>query len=107
MSQFRYDGRVFDRVERALFGETAAIERQSKIRVSEMTDSEQMALLMLISLRRGGVMLTWDDMMNSVSPTDFEDVPEPIVAADEVVPPTAGVEAGSVATDTSGDGVNA
>ena len=28
MSQFKYDGRVFDRVERALFGETAAIEKE-------------------------------------------------------------------------------
>ena len=103
MSQFKYDGRVFDRVERALFGETAAIERQAKIRVSEMVDSEQMALLMLISLRRGGVMLTWLDMMQ-MSPTDFEDIPDPGVEADVEVPPTAGVEAGAAETTTSGDG---
>lgn len=95
----RYDDHEFDLIERPLFAEFAWVERQAGISAEDMTGTERQAALFLISMRRVGVMLTWEDIQQ-MSPRDFAEVkPEPEAAAADTVtepadPQTAGAEAG-------------
>lgn len=63
MPRFKFDGDEYELVESMLFAESSWIERQSKTPASKLTDTEQLAGQILVTLRRRQVMLTWDDIM--------------------------------------------
>jgi hypothetical protein len=66
---------VFDVVERPTFAEFSWIERQSGVPSEAMTSSEKGASIALLTLRRHGVMLTWNDIVQ-MSPVDFDYIDE-------------------------------
>lgn len=75
MGRFRYDGQVFDEVDRPLTRELAVYERQAGQGIKSWTDAEQTMVLAAIAMRRRGVVLSWNDLMES-SPADFDPVPD-------------------------------
>lgn len=103
--QVRFEEHEFELIDRPLFAEFAWVERQAGVSAQEMTGTERQAALFLISLRRTGVMLTWEDIQNTMSPADFEEIKaaaEAEAAAGDTVhepadPQPAGAEAGPVA----------
>ena len=81
-------GQTFDLVERPLFGELIWAEKESGISWSDMGAMGKQAVVVLLSLRRAGVMLTWQDIAN-LSPADFDSEPAAVVAAVDGVPAPA------------------
>jgi hypothetical protein len=99
--KIRFDGVEHELAKRPLWGELDMIEHQSKRAFESMSSTLQTAASVLLTLRRAGVALTWDDVM-AMSPDDFEWVDDP--ADDdpaEVDPPAAGAEAGDATTETT------
>ena len=93
MARFKWDNREFEQVESPLFAEIFWVEKQTKTDWDDMTSSERKLGVLLLSLRRGGVMLQWADTAEWTV-GDFEAVEE------EEVPTTPGDEAGSDETST-------
>lgn len=84
MSTFTFKDQEYELVERPTFGECAWVERQAKTGFDEMFSMTKMAAITLISLRRGGTMLSWEDMEN-LSPADIVMKKEAAEAAEEAV----------------------
>jgi hypothetical protein len=95
VSVLKWDGREFPLVEKPTFGEVAWVEKNAGRGWSDMGEALSSMACMLLTLRRGQVMLTWEDML-ALSPADFD------VDDEADADPTAtGEEAGS--TDSSPD----
>lgn len=96
MPSFRFDGRLFEEIVPTV-GESRWLEREIGFPLSQWGDTERVYGSALLSLRRGGVALTWKDMdalpMGAVEVVD-DDV-------ELVDPQTPGAEAG---TGLTGDG---
>lgn len=98
--QFTFDGNTYTMVERPLFPEIDWVERAAGTAIEDMTSSGQTRALMLLSLRRAQLLLTWEDF-ETLSPRDFRMVkPEPVVEEPED-PQAAGAEAGSEVSPVS------
>lgn len=61
--RIRWDGRVLDLVEDATFEEMATVERGAKCGWGKLTNMESAAGMVMITLRRGGVILTWPEVL--------------------------------------------
>lgn len=98
MPQIRYDGTVYDFVRRPTFGEIDMIEHQAKRAFEAMSETLQTAASILLTLRRNGIVVTWDDVM-VMSPDDFEFIedPAPETEGEPADPQPAGAEAGEAA----------
>ena len=70
-TRFRFGGVLYTIVDKPLFAEFAWIEDQAGIGMEEMRGSKRTAATLLLSLRRAGAMLTWDDIQQ-LPVTDFE-----------------------------------
>lgn len=80
MARFEYDGRVFERLDDPTFGEVEWVEKQAKCDWTDMTSAQKSRAVFLLSLRAGGVMLTWADMAD-MKPSAFTWVaPDPTTA---------------------------
>lgn len=90
--RFKFDGNEYDLVERPLFAEGAWVEDQAKRGLDDMYGSTRMAALVLISLRRAGVMLTWPEMMQ-LEMTSIEVIPGEAPAEPDPQTPGADGEA--------------
>ena len=88
MAQFKWDERLFTLVENPLWPEIEWVESQVRKDFNALTGSQQTRALILISLRRGTVMLKWTDL-DSTGPGDFEFI------EDDEDPTATGAEAGS------------
>lgn len=95
MTQFRWNDRTFTLLERPLFAEAAWVERQAGVDIDDMTGSERIRALYLLSIRRADppVMLRWEDT-DEWSPADFDVIPDP-----PPVPTAPGGEAGAATQD--------
>jgi hypothetical protein len=95
--KFTFDGTTYAMVERPLFPEIDWVERAAGTAIEDMTSSAQTRALMLISLRRAQMLLTWEDF-ETLSPRDFQMLkPDPLVE-EPADPQAAGVEVGSEAS---------
>jgi hypothetical protein len=83
-----WDGREFPFIDRPSFEEVSIIERQAKRGWSDLGDTLATAALMLITLRRAGIILSWDAML-ALSPADFS-----LSDDDESDPTSPGEETG-------------
>lgn len=97
VSKLRWDGEIFDIEKKPTFEEMSMIERQAGCGFGDLTSIEQGAATMLITLRRRGILLGWQDMLK-MSPADLivevdapepeqEEAPDPTVAAAAVPQP--------------------
>jgi hypothetical protein len=95
--KFTFDGATYTMVDRPLFPEIDWVERASGTAIEDLTSSAQTRALMLISVRRAQLLLTWEDF-ETLSPRDFQMVkPDPLVE-EPADPQAAGVEVGSEAS---------
>ena len=84
--RIRWDGEVYDVVTNPTVEEQSAFERALGMGWSKLTETERGAAFFSITLRRKGIILSWDDVKR-MSLDDFvEEVPEP---ADEPDPTPA------------------
>ena len=97
MAKFKWDNREFEQIEAPLFAEIVWVEKQTKQDFDDLTGTERKMAILIISLRRAGVMLQWADTA-SWSITDFE----PLDDEDEDPTPT-GAEAGSDETSRASE----
>jgi hypothetical protein len=85
VAKLKYDGREFEMVRNGTFQEASDIETESGISSTAMTDAQNVASALLITLRRNGIHLTWADIMSMDS--DLFDIvwdektPDPTEAA--------------------------
>jgi hypothetical protein len=90
--RFRYEGKEYDLVEAPLFAEFSWIEKQSGCALSALGETLQLAGIVLISLKRAGVHVSWEDMMATpMSAVQMLDDDAPV---SEPGPSPAGAEAG-------------
>jgi hypothetical protein len=87
-SHFTHDGNRYEIVERPTFGECEWVERQSGQGFEEMGGMTKMAALVLLSVRRKGVPMTWAQV-RELSPADLV-VENDAPAEDEADPTTGG-----------------
>ena len=100
MAIMKWDGREFALVDKPSFAEVAWVEKQAKCGWSDMGEALATMACMLLTLRRGQVMLTWEDALQ-LSPADI-DIIDDSEGAD---PTTTGAEAGTESSaDESGTG---
>jgi hypothetical protein len=88
MASFTHDGNRYEILERPTFGEIAWIEKQSGMGFEEMGGMTKMAALVVLSMRRSQVPMTWAQVQE-LSPADFQTADEDEDAA-EADPTTAG-----------------
>lgn len=86
--------REFELVEKPLVPELAMIERAAGCAITDLTPVEQLTASTLISLRRAGVALTWEDIL-AIPPVDFEVIEDQADEQGEVDPQAPGIEAGT------------
>lgn len=70
-SHFTHDGNRYEIVERPTFGEIAWIEKASGMGFEEMGGMTKMAALVVLSMRRSQVPMTWAQVQE-LSPADFQ-----------------------------------
>lgn len=88
MARFKWDDRTFKLIENPLWPEIEWVESQVRKDFNSLTGSQQTRALILLSLRRATVMLTWKDL-DSTGPGDFDFI------EDDEDPTTTGAEAGT------------
>jgi hypothetical protein len=100
--RFTFDGNTYEMLARPLYPEVAWVERQAGIGIEDMVSVEQTRSLMLLSLRRAGVLLTWEDF-EQLSPADFVEVKTPVdpLVEEPADPTAADAEVGSVESPAS------
>ncbi len=101
--RFTYEDRTFELVQRPLFPEMDWVERAAGMAIEDMTSSAQTRALILISLRRGQLLLTWEDF-EQMSPTDFKFIKEPVadpLVSEPADPQAADAEVGSEASEAA------
>lgn len=99
--RFIYEGTTYDLIERPLFPELDWVEKQADEAIEDMTATARQRVLMLLSVRRAQLLLTWKDF-ETLSPSDFKMLtPEPEPEVDEPDPQAADAEVGSEASPAS------
>ena len=76
MAKLKYDGREFEMIRNGTFQEASDIETESGVHASEMTNAQTVAMSILISLRRGGIAMSWTDIM-TMDADEFDVIPDP------------------------------
>jgi hypothetical protein len=71
MASFTHDGKRFEILDRPTFGEIAWIEKASGMGFEEMGGMTKMAALVVLSMRRAQVPMTWAQVQE-LSPADFQ-----------------------------------
>lgn len=71
MATFTYNGKPYEIVQRPTFGEIEWVEKQAKQGFDEMGGLTKMAALVLLSVRRAGVPMTWQEV-RELSPADIQ-----------------------------------
>jgi hypothetical protein len=88
--RFTYEGTTYDLITRPLFPELDWVEKQAGESIEDMSATARQRVLMLLSVRRAQLLLTWEDF-DQLSPADFvmlepepeaEPDPQPAVAED-------------------------
>lgn len=90
MAKFKWDDREFEQIEAPLFAEIVWVEKQTKQDFDDLTSTERKMAVLIISLRRAGVMLQWADTA-AWTVNDFESLDDD----EDGDPTTTGAEAGS------------
>lgn len=76
MAKVKYDGREFELIRNGTFQEASDVETESGVQATEMTNAQSVAMSILISLRRGGIAMSWTDIM-TMDADEFDIIPDP------------------------------
>lgn len=92
------DGREFDLVSALTFEEQATVERQAKCGWSTLGEALTGMAFCLITLRRNGIILQWDDMLTMAVGVDLDIIADDEDAGEPAVPTIPGPGAGEIAS---------